>query len=112
VLSWVPLLIKPNSRLNSRNYVRDRSTTGNPDNAYDLSSFEPAGEAFASESRQPAVTVTVHRSTISDFSRSKNGHIVSCMEPAFESPKPVCYLHPLATLILILIFVLKGDAKV
>jgi hypothetical protein len=85
VLSWVRLLIKSTSRLNSRDYVRDRSTTGNPDNAYktyNLSSLEPASDAYGTKSRQPTVTVTVHRSATSDFPQSKTEHDVSYIEPS------------------------------
>ncbi|KAN0141914.1 hypothetical protein V8E53_000376 [Lactarius tabidus] len=74
--------------LNTRNYVRDRSTTGNSDRAYNVSSIRigPQSEASGSKSRQPAVTVTVHRSTTSDFARSKSDQSIA---PNFEDSKPV-----------------------
>jgi hypothetical protein len=86
-------------RLNTRNYVRDRSTTDNPDkayNSYNLSSIRigPQSEASGSKSRQPAVTVTVHRSTTSDVTRSKSGQSIA---PDFEDSKPVRYLRLLET---------------
>ncbi|KAF8269626.1 hypothetical protein EI94DRAFT_934475 [Lactarius quietus] len=77
--------------LNSRNYVRDRSTTDNPYNAhntYNLSSIrrEPLDEVYGSKSSQPAVTVTVQRSTTSNFARSQSGHIIGS---TFEDTDPV-----------------------
>ena len=104
------LLTKSTFRLNTRDYVRDRSTSGNPENAYNLTSIrlEPPKEAHGSKSKQPGVTVTVHRSTTTDFTRSKSDHIVV---PTFEDPKPVRYLHLLATHRLILIRIFKGDAE-
>jgi len=72
--------------LNSRDYVRDRSVTSNPENALNLSSIriEPSSDAFESKSGQAD---TVHRSTALNFARNKSGHDV---EPAlrFEVPKP------------------------
>ncbi|KAN0133975.1 hypothetical protein V8E53_008193 [Lactarius tabidus] len=54
--------------LNTRDHVRDRSTTDNGYNSCILSSIrlEPLSEAYASKSGKP-VTVTVHRSTTSDL---------------------------------------------
>ncbi len=103
MLYWVRLLTMSTFRLNSRDYVRDRSTTDNPDNAYNLSSIrgEPLSDAYGSKSRQPNVSVSVHRSTTSDFGRNKSDHDV---EPTFEVPKPVWNLHLLAIPRLILIF--------
>ncbi|KAF8272723.1 hypothetical protein EI94DRAFT_1783478 [Lactarius quietus] len=66
--------------LNSRDYLRDRTTTDYPDSAYNsfhLSSIrlDPPSEAYGSTSRQPGVTVTVrHHSTASDFARNKSDH--------------------------------------
>ncbi|KAH9039808.1 hypothetical protein EDB85DRAFT_222314 [Lactarius pseudohatsudake] len=85
-LSWVLTKCYLNSllaMLNSRNYVRDRSDpdseSGNPDNAYHLTSirFGQLSEA--------AVTVTVHRSTTLDYGRNKSDHHD---EATFEVPKP------------------------
>ncbi|KAN0133913.1 hypothetical protein V8E53_008131 [Lactarius tabidus] len=60
--------------LNTRDYVRDRSTTENVCTTYRLSSIrlEPPSEAYGSKSRKPDI-VTVHRSTTSDPA-SKSGH--------------------------------------
>ncbi|KAF8272724.1 hypothetical protein EI94DRAFT_1717821 [Lactarius quietus] len=69
--------------LNTRDYVRDRSTTDNAYNSYNLSSIriDPPSEVYGSTSRQPDVTATVHRSTTSDFARNKS-------DSTFEHPKP------------------------
>jgi hypothetical protein len=103
VLSWVRLLTISTLRLNSRDYIRDRSTTDNPENAINLSSIriEASNDAYGSptKSGQPGVSVTVHRSTTLNFGRSKSDHDV---EPTFDISKPVRYLHLLATPILIL----------
>ncbi|KAN0133934.1 hypothetical protein V8E53_008152 [Lactarius tabidus] len=60
--------------LNTRDYVRDRSTIGNTDNTYHLSSIrlEPPSEAPGSKPGKPVI-VNVHRSTTSDLA-SKSGH--------------------------------------
>ena len=86
----VRLLTRSTSRLNTRDHVRNRSTSDNsPESAYNLSSIrlEPQNK---SQSRQPAVAVTVHRSITSDFSGSKSDHTAGL---AFEDPKPVWYSH-------------------
>ncbi|KAH8985982.1 hypothetical protein EDB86DRAFT_2309493 [Lactarius hatsudake] len=72
--------------LNSREHVRDRSTTDHPDNAFNLTSIriEPPSETGGSKSSQPGVSVTIQRSTTSDFGRNKSDHGV---EPTFEVPK-------------------------
>jgi hypothetical protein len=86
-------------RLNSRDYVRDRSAASNPDNALNLSSIriEPSSDAFECKSGQAGVSVTMHRSSTLNFARNKYGHDV---EPAlkFEVPKPVTTLALLAPL--------------
>ncbi|KAN0140558.1 hypothetical protein V8E53_001767 [Lactarius tabidus] len=77
--------------LNSRDYVRNRSTTttDNRDSAHNVSSFRigSSSEAWGSESksRQPGVTVTLHRSSASDFERRISEHAIG---PIFEDPKP------------------------
>jgi len=77
--------------LNSRDYLRDRTTTDYPDSAYNsfrLSSIrlDPPSEAYRSTSRQPGVTVTVrHHLTASDFARNKSDHSIG---PPFEYLKP------------------------
>src|ERR1700677_3845191 len=89
VLSWVRVLTVSTSRLNSRDYVRDRSTTDNPENAINLSSIriDPLSEAYRSKSGQTGgVTVTVHHSAKSDFSREKADLDV---EPTYEIRKTV-----------------------
>ncbi|KAI9465030.1 hypothetical protein BJY52DRAFT_757459 [Lactarius psammicola] len=73
--------------LNSRDYVRDRSTTDHPDNAYNLSSIriEPPSETYGSKPRRTGVSVTVHRSTASEFARSKPDHNLG---PTLGVPTP------------------------
>ncbi|KAH9045089.1 hypothetical protein EDB84DRAFT_781442 [Lactarius hengduanensis] len=72
--------------LNSRDHVRDRSTTDNPDNAFNLTSIriEPPSETYGSKSSQPGVSVTMQRSTTSNFGLNKSDHGA---EPTFEVPK-------------------------
>jgi hypothetical protein len=90
VLSCVRVLTVSTFRLNSRDYVRDRSTTDNPENAINLSSLriDPLSEAYRSKSGQTGggVTVTVHHSAKSDFGREKNDLDV---EPDYEIRKTV-----------------------
>src|SRR6266571_9153392 len=88
VLSWVRLLTVSAFRLNTRDYVRDRSTTDNPDNAYNLSSIriDPQSDAYGSKSRRTGVSVTVHHSTASEFARSKSDQDVG---PTLEVPTSV-----------------------
>lgn len=98
VLSWVWLLTLSTFRLNSRDYIRDRSTTDNQDNAFNLSSIriDPMTRSDTSgfKSRQPGVSVTVdHSSTTSDFRPKKSDHDV---EPTFENRKAVWYLYLVA----------------
>jgi len=73
--------------LNSRDYVRNRSTTDNRDSAHNVSSLRigSSSEAYGSQSRQPGITVTVHRSSGSDFERRKSEHAIG---PIFEDSKP------------------------
>ncbi|KAH8989273.1 hypothetical protein EDB92DRAFT_882118 [Lactarius akahatsu] len=76
--------------LNSRDYIRDRrdqSDSGNPDNAYHLSSMR-VGKLSASEA---AVCVSVHRSTTLDYGRNKSDHD----EATFEVTKPNATIVPL-----------------
>ena len=109
VLCWIRLLTKFTVRLNTRNYVRNRSTKVNHNKAYNsfnLSSTRigPQSGASGPESRQPAVfTITLHRSTITDCARSNPDH------PDFEDPKPVRHLSILETPRLILFY--KGDGE-
>ncbi|KAI9442436.1 hypothetical protein H4582DRAFT_2096394 [Lactarius indigo] len=72
--------------LNCRDYVRDRSTADNPDNAFNLSSIriEPPSEVYGSKSAQPGVSVAIQRSPTSNFGPNKSNHDV---EPTFEVPK-------------------------
>ena len=96
MFSWVRHLTVSTPRLNSRDYVRDRlanASDGIPDNAFNLSSIriEPLSDAHGSETGQPDVSVTVHSSTGLNFGgRNKSDYNV---EPTFEVPKPVRYLH-------------------
>ncbi|KAH9013186.1 hypothetical protein EDB83DRAFT_2576920 [Lactarius deliciosus] len=63
--------------LNSRDYVRERSSTDNKhDNAFDLSSIRIEQRSEGDKSRRPAVSVTVHRSATADFPQSKRDHDV------------------------------------
>ena len=93
VLSLVQLPTVSTLRLNSRDYVRNRSTTDDLENSYNLSSFriDASSEAYECKPREAGVAVTVHRSTTSNFARNKSHHDI---EPAFEVPKPVTILTP------------------
>ncbi|KAH9025397.1 hypothetical protein EDB85DRAFT_232126 [Lactarius pseudohatsudake] len=63
--------------LNSRDYVRERSSTDKPDNAYDLSSIRIEQRSEGDKStRRPTVSVTVHRSATMNFSQGKRDHDV------------------------------------
>ncbi|KAH9042955.1 hypothetical protein EDB83DRAFT_2677517 [Lactarius deliciosus] len=70
--------------LNSRDYVRGQSDSGNTDNAYHLSSMRVGHLSEA------AVCVSVHRSTTLDYGRDKSDH-----EVTFEVPKPDATIVPL-----------------
>ena len=89
----VQLLTVSTLRLNSRDYVRNRSTNDDPESSFNLSSMriDASSEAYESKARQAGVSVTVHRSTTSNFARNKSHHDI---EPAFEVPKPVTILAP------------------
>ena len=82
-------------RLNSRDYVRNRFTTDRPDNAFGLSSIriDAPREAHGAKSRQSGVSVTVHRSTASEFALRKSDNNVA---PISIVPNLVRYLHLLA----------------
>ncbi len=88
MLSWVQLLTVSTVRLNTRDYVRERSSAENTDNAFNLSSIriDPPSETYVSKSKRTGVSVTVHRSTASDFAQSKSDNDVGT---TFEVPKPV-----------------------
>ncbi|KAH8984311.1 hypothetical protein EDB92DRAFT_1491126 [Lactarius akahatsu] len=60
--------------LNSRDYVRERSSAD--DNAFGLSSIRVEQRSEGDKSRRPAVSVTVHRSTTTDFPQGKRDHDV------------------------------------
>ncbi len=85
MLSWAQLLTVSTFRLNSRDYIRERSDADDPDDAFNLSTirFEPPSEAYGSKS---GVSVTVHHSTASDIARRKSDRDVG---PTFEVPQPV-----------------------
>ncbi|KAH8984192.1 hypothetical protein EDB86DRAFT_3084744 [Lactarius hatsudake] len=72
--------------LNSRDFVRDRSESGNTDNAYHLSSMR------VGQLSEAAVCVSVHRSTRLDYGRNKSDHDD---EATFEVPKPDATIVPL-----------------
>jgi hypothetical protein len=82
-------------RLNIRDYISDRPII-NADTAYNLSSIriEPPSEAYMSKSRQPGVSVTVHRSTTSDYGLDKSDHDGDI---TFKIRKPVRSLHLFVT---------------
>jgi len=54
--------------LNTREAIRDRSTSDKPDTGYSIASIrlEPPSEAYGSKPRQRGLTVTVQHSTVSD----------------------------------------------
>jgi len=72
--------------LNSRDYVRDRSTTDNQENAYHLSSIRiaPQSEVHGTKSGQPGVSVSVHHTTKTDFGGNKSDNDG---EPTFAPQK-------------------------
>ncbi|KAN0124660.1 hypothetical protein V8E53_014874 [Lactarius tabidus] len=72
--------------LNSRDYVRDRSTTDNPENAISLSSIRIDPLSRSKPGQPGGVTVTVHKSAKSDFGREKTD---LDEEPAYEIRKSV-----------------------
>jgi len=74
--------------LNSRDYVYDRSTAANPENAYNLSTIriEPLEGHGSIKSRPPGVTVTVHHTTTADFGRNRSNHYLD-VEPTFDNQK-------------------------
>jgi len=77
--------------LNSREYVRDRSTINNPENEINLSSIriEPSTDAYGSS--KSAVSVTVHRSTTMNFGLNKSN---PDEEPTFDVTKPGATITP------------------
>ncbi|KAH9169008.1 hypothetical protein EDB89DRAFT_1547799 [Lactarius sanguifluus] len=63
--------------LNSRDYVRERSSTENKhDNAFSLSSIRVEQRSEGDKSRRPTVSVTVHHSATTDFQQGKRDHDV------------------------------------
>ncbi|KAH9179243.1 hypothetical protein EDB89DRAFT_2239062 [Lactarius sanguifluus] len=94
--------------LNSRDYVRGRSSTDNePENAFDLSSIRIEQRSEGDYSRQPTVSVTVHRSATTDFPQCKRDHDVE--SSTVENSKLVWSLHfSVATTALILILSFEG----
>ena len=96
MLSCVRLLTVSAFRLNSRDYLRDRSTDEYPENTFNLSSIrtEPLSDALGSKARQPSVFINVHNSTTTDSGRHISGHDV---EPSFDNRETVCSKHLLAT---------------
>ncbi|KAI9443462.1 hypothetical protein H4582DRAFT_1196849 [Lactarius indigo] len=75
--------------LNSRDYVRERSSADTTDNSINLTSIQiaPPSEAYGSRSRGTSSSVTVHRSTAMDFSQNKSDHNVE-LGFTVEVPKP------------------------
>jgi hypothetical protein len=65
-------------RLNSRDHLRERSTTDKAENAYGLSSFRIAqgGTADKCGSKPTAVSISVHHSETTDFPEVKHNHDV------------------------------------
>ena len=84
VLSCVRPLTVSAFRLNSREYLRDRSNTEYLEKTFKLSSIriEPLSEALGSKARQPSVSISVHHSTTTDLRRNQPGHDV---EPTFDN---------------------------
>ncbi|KAN0135300.1 hypothetical protein V8E53_006865 [Lactarius tabidus] len=72
--------------LNSRDYIRGRSSPDNSDNSFDLPSIRvaPPGEAFGSKSKQADTSVIVRRSTASVDAQNKSD---PNMGHAFKVPK-------------------------
>jgi hypothetical protein len=64
--------------LNSRDHLRERSTTDKAENAYGLSSFRIAqgGTADKCGSKPTAVSISVHHSQTTDFPEVKHNHDV------------------------------------
>ncbi|KAH8984326.1 hypothetical protein EDB92DRAFT_1492430 [Lactarius akahatsu] len=75
--------------LNSRDYVRERSSAA--DNAFGLSSIRVEQRSEGDKSRRPAVSVTVHRSATTDFPQGKRDHDVE--SSTIENRKLVWSLH-------------------
>jgi len=65
--------------LNSRDYIRGRSTADHPDDSFAMSSIR-----IDTPREAHSVSVTMHRSTALDFAPSKSDHNVG---PVFEVPK-------------------------
>ena len=66
----------PTFRLNSRDHVRDRSTTDKAEIGYGLSSFRIAQRSDVEKSRAKPTTVSisVHHTETSDFPQDKRDH--------------------------------------
>jgi hypothetical protein len=71
--------------LNSRDHLRDRppASWSNHENGVNMSSFR-VDNTYGTKSGPAGVSVTVHRSTTSNFARNKADHDA---EPTFEVPK-------------------------
>ena len=106
MLSCVRLLTVSAFRLNSRDYLRDRSTDEYLENTFKLSSIrtEPLSDALGSKARQPSVFINVHNSTTMDSGRHISGHDVERLEPSFDNRETVCFKHLLAIPRLINVF--------
>ncbi|KAH8987631.1 hypothetical protein EDB92DRAFT_1115271 [Lactarius akahatsu] len=92
-LCWVMCQCGINSMLallNSRDYIRGRTSV---ETSFNLSSIrhEQRSEVHGSKPRQTDVSVTVHRSAASDFSRTDSGPNDG---PTFEVPKPDASIAP------------------
>ncbi|KAH9171886.1 hypothetical protein EDB89DRAFT_2243248 [Lactarius sanguifluus] len=92
-LCWVMCQCGINSMLallNSRDYIRGRTSA---DTSFNISSIrlEQRSEAHESKPRQTGVSVTVHHSATSDFSRTNSGPDEG---PTFEVPKPDASIAP------------------
>ena len=94
MLSCVRLLTVFAFRLNSRDYLRDRSTTEHLESSFNLSSIrvEPRSEALGSKARQPSVSINVHNSITTDFGQHMP-YICHDVEPTFDNRKTVGSKH-------------------
>ncbi|KAN0141826.1 hypothetical protein V8E53_000288 [Lactarius tabidus] len=93
-VNWVMYKCYVNSllaMLNSRDHLRDRpASRSNHDKGVNMSSFR-IDNAYGTKPEPAGVSVTVHRSTTSNFAWNKSDHDV---EPAFEVLKPDASIGP------------------
>jgi len=75
--------------LNSRDHVRERSTTDQAENAFSLSSFRVAqrGTVNKSGSKPTAVSISVHHSETTDFAEVKHDHDIESAMAELRAPE-------------------------